>query len=130
MGQVNSSTEQAYDSFTQINKTEYGMDFVGIIIGAVCFIAWILKTENNFKKKVDDRIDKKLELHTLQKAPLYKDVQYLKDQHSEILERMVKSSEDLSRGMNKLVDKIEKVGEGLVEVKIEMAELKVKLEDR
>lgn len=138
MDMVNHNGSEKYEVIEQINRyEEYGNPNEAIYVyGAVstiglfliALIAWVLKTEKSFNKRVDDRINSKIELHTLKKAPLYKDVEYLKQQHIDLMERIVKSSEDFSKGVNKIASKMESISKDLTEVKVKIAKIEATIE--
>ena len=138
MDMVNHNGSEKYEVIEQINRyEEYGNPNEAIYVyGAVstiglfliALIAWVLKTEKSLNKRVDDRINSKIELHTLKKAPLYKDVEYLKQQHIDLMERIVKSSEDFSKGVNKIASKMESISKDLTEVKVKIAKIEATIE--
>ncbi len=55
-------------------------------------------------------------------------MEYLKEQHGELMERIVKSHEDLSVGVNKLVDKVDDVASTVSDLKVKVGKLETKLE--
>jgi hypothetical protein len=105
MSQYNQATEQKYDTFTQENTMEYGMDYILLIGVVVLFLAekiWklirgVFKVEHSAEDRMREIAKEEVKLHSLEKKPM--------------MSNMELEIGNIKNCMEKLANKIESKGD-------------------
>jgi len=71
-----------------------------------------------------------IQIHSLEKAPLYKDIEFLKQQHQEFMERQISNSEENAKNHQQTNKILAQIIKELSEVKQEVSYMRAKIEDK